>query len=158
MVNAKSANSTRLFMASEFSKSSPSVRMASDLKQLNEIIKILSLSIPYDSNLFRLDRVNAGKLRPLKVIFRTKEYAHHFVYDLNTGKHTVDLRSYHLPIRVSRDRTLLECNGIRRVYEEFDSWKKQGEHNIVLRSRNGVPHIICNDQNTSNSRPFSAHV
>jgi len=57
-----------------------------------------------------------------------------------------------ISISISRDRTLLERQEIRRVYTELENRKKNGEHNISINYRNGIPLIVPNDGGVSRSR------
>lgn len=78
-------------------------------------------------------------MRPLKVIFPSKEFASTFINEFIVYKRNA--RSHSIPIAVVRDRTLLERKHIRRVYTELDERKKNGESNIMVKYRNGIPSI-----------------
>lgn len=136
---------------SESSENSPSSRANDDVKKLNEIIQPLSLSIPSNCNLLRLGRLNNTKPRPLKVIFSSKEQAFSFVVDFNTAKRSSGADNNLQNIQVSRDRTQLERQEIRRVYQDLDNRKKQGEAGITIRYRNGFPHIVKNNHTSDGS-------
>jgi hypothetical protein len=101
--------------------------------------QLLSLSLPPDLKLFRLGGLGSNKVRPLKVIFPSKELASTFVNDFNIGKRNAKANS--ISIAVVRDRTLLERKHIRRVYTELEERKKNGESNIMVKYRNGIPSI-----------------
>lgn len=78
-------------------------------------------------------------MRPLKVIFPSKELASAFINEFNVGKRNASAHS--ISIAVVCDRTLLERKHIRRVYTELDERKKNGESNIMVKYRNGIPSI-----------------
>ncbi|XP_050529713.1 uncharacterized protein LOC126899159 [Daktulosphaira vitifoliae] len=142
---------------SESSETSPSSRANDDIKKLNEVIQPLSLSVLSDCKLFRLGRPNNTKPRPLKVIFSSKEQASSFVIDFNTGKRSLGADNNLQNIHVSRDRTLLERQEIRRVYQDLDNRKKQGETNITIRYRNGFPYIVKNNHiSDGSSRTYAS--
>lgn len=48
-------------------------RIASDSKNLTEILIPLSIAMPLDFKLIRLDRVQSNRIRPFKVILKAKE-------------------------------------------------------------------------------------
>lgn len=133
----------------ESSSNDPAVRIASDIKLLDDNIHPCNLTLPQDLKLFRLGRKISGKPRPLKVVLSSKEMALSLVSAFNSHKRTqlVPANS----ISISRDRTLLERQEIRRVYTELENRKKSGEHNISIRYRNGIPLIVPNDGGVSGS-------
>lgn len=143
----------------------PAARISDDIKCINEAIQPFSMSLPPNPKLFRLGRVNAlsEKPRPLKVVFPSKELAFQFVSDYNTSKRSADSGSHRCKtIHISRDRTFLERQEIRGVYAELDNRKKQGELNISIRYKNGIPRIVQNSQGSGvagnpNHRPSSSH-
>lgn len=138
-------------------ETSPSSRAADDIKKFNEAIHPISMSIPSESKLFRLGRPNKDKPRPLKIIFPSKEQAFSFIIEFNTSKRSVGSDNLLQSINISRDRTLLERQEIRRVYQELDSRKKKGEHNISIRYRNGAPHIMSSDHPSDGPARSSSH-
>ncbi|KAE9542413.1 hypothetical protein AGLY_003274 [Aphis glycines] len=124
-------------------------RIASDIKLLDNSIQPCNLTLPKVLKLFRLGHKRSGKPRPLKVVLSSKEMAHSFVSAFNSYKRTqlVPANS----ISISHDRTLLERQEIRRVYSEHENRKKNGEHNIFIRYRSGIPLIVPNDGGVSGS-------
>lgn len=82
------------------------------------------MSIPSESKLLILDRPNKDKPRPLKIIFPTKEQAFSFVTEFNTSKRSIDTENHLQSIHISRDRTLLERQEMRCVYQELDNRRK----------------------------------
>lgn len=123
----------------ESTASLANTRIADDLKSLSDTAQLLTLSLPPDAKLFRLGVGGNNKARPLKVIFPSKELASTFINDFNVGKRNA--RAHSISISVVRDRTLLERKHIRRVYAELDERKKNGESNIMVKYRNGIPSI-----------------
>lgn len=121
----------------------PTVRIASDTKLLADTIQPCNLSLPSDSKLFRLGHKVRGKPRPLKIILSSKEVALNFLTVFNTYKRTLSPPTD--TISISRDRTLLERQEIRRVYNELDDRRKKGDHNVSIRYRSGVPFLVLNE-------------
>jgi len=78
-------------------------------------------------------------VRSLKVVFSTKELASNFINKFNVGKRNASAHS--ISISVVRDRTLLERKYIRRIYAELEEREKNGESNIMVKYRNGIPSI-----------------
>lgn len=127
----------------ESSSNDPTVRIASDTRLLDDNIHPCNLTLPQDLKLFRLGHKISGKPRPLKVVLPSKEVALSLVSAFNSHK-----RNKLVPtnsISISRDRTLLERKEIRHVYTELENRKKNGDHNISIRYRNGIPLIVPND-------------
>ncbi|KAL4113859.1 hypothetical protein QTP88_017420 [Uroleucon formosanum] len=114
----------------ESSSNDPTVRIASDIKLLDDNIHPCNLTLPQDLKLFRLGRKISGKPRPLKVVLSSTEMALSFVSVFNSHKRNQLVPSN--SISISRDRTLLERQEIRRVYAELENRKKNGEHNISI--------------------------
>jgi len=123
----------------ESTASLANTRIADDLKSLSDAAQLLTLSLPPDVKLFRLGGGGSNKVRPLKVIFPSKELASTFVNEFNVGKRNA--RAHSISIAVVRDRTLLKRKHILRVYTELDERKKDGESNIMVKYRNGIPSI-----------------
>lgn len=113
----------------ESSSNDPTVRIASDIKLLGDNIHPCNLTLPQDLKLFRLGRKISGKPRSLKVVLQSKEMALNLVSVFNSHKRTQSIPAN--SISISRDRTLLERQEIRRVYTELENRKKNGEHNIL---------------------------
>jgi hypothetical protein len=133
----------------ESSSNDPTARIASDIKLLDDNIHPCNLTLPQDLKLFRLGRKISGKPRPLKVVLQSKEMALSLVSVFNSHKRTQSVPAN--SISISRDRTLLERQEIRRVYTELENRKKNGEHNISIKYRNGIPLIVPNDGGVTGS-------
>jgi regulator of replication initiation timing len=134
-------------------------RASDDIKLINNYLHPFSMSLPPNPKSFRLGRALSGKPRPLKVVFPNKELALNFISDFNTNLRSSESGITQIPIKISRDRTFVERQEIRRVYVEFDKRRKQGEQNISIRYKNGTPRIIQGSHNTgstTNPRPRNA--
>lgn len=94
-----------------------------------------NLTLPQDLKLFRVGRKISSKPRPLKVVLQSKEMALNLVSIFNSHKRTQSVPAN--SISISRDRTLLERQEIRRVYTELENRKKNGEHNISIKYSRG---------------------
>lgn len=46
------------------------------------------------------------------------------------------------PISVTRDRTPCKREAIRRVYTDLENRKKNGESDLVIKYRDGLPYIV----------------
>jgi len=108
----------------ESTASLANTRIADDFKSLSDTAQLLTLSLPPDVKLFRLGGGGSNKVRPLKVIFPSKELASTFINEFNVGKRNA--RAHSISIAVVRDRTLLERKHIRRVYTELEERKQNG--------------------------------
>lgn len=70
----------------ESSSPVPSERMASNSKNLTDILSPLSISMPSDFKLVRLGRVQPNIIKPLKVILKAKDKVLHIISTFNTLK------------------------------------------------------------------------
>lgn len=131
----------------------PATRI-SDIKLFNEIIQPISMSLPPNPKLFRMDHANSGKPQPLKVVFPTKELANSFISNFNTNRRSSESGNNRIAIHISRDCTFLERQEIRCVYTELNNRRKQSEY-ITIRYRNGVLHIIQKKKGIGDAIHFS---
>lgn len=126
----------------ESSSATPSERIASDSKNLTDILSPLSISMPSDFKLIRLGRVQPNINRPLKVILKAKDQVINIISTFNTSKKTNPA----ILISISRDRTFMERKLVRQTYSELKERNEKGELGIIIKYFNGMPRII-------NSRP-----
>lgn len=126
----------------ESSSAIPSERIASDSKNLTDILSPLSICMPSDFKLIRVGRVLPNINRPLKVILKAKDEVRHIISTFNTLKKS----SPATLISISRDRTLMERNLVRLTYAELKKRNEQGELDIKIKYFNGMPRIINSRQ------------
>lgn len=64
------------------------------------------------------------------------------IKDFNTGMRVCSCNDISRIIFISHDRTRIEREAIRRIYTELDLRKNNGESNITIRYRHGIPFIV----------------
>jgi len=133
----------------ESSSNDLTARIAFNIKFLDDNIHPCNLTLPQDLKIFRLGHKRSGKPRPLQEVLSSKEMALSFVSTFNSHKRTQLIPAN--SISISRDRTLIERQEIRRVYTDLENRKKNVEHNFSIRYRNGIPLIVPNDGGVSGS-------
>lgn len=122
----------------ESSSTISSERIASDTKNLIDILSPISISLPPNFKIIRLGRSQSNNPRPLKIFLNNKEEVLNILSLFNTTKRTCPS----VTISISRDRTLMERNLVRQIYAEFKDRTDKGESNIRIRYSNGIPHIV----------------
>lgn len=91
-------------------------RATDDVKILSDITQLLSIRLPSNIELHRLDRYNNKNPWPVKTLLSSKEKALQFINDFNVGKPTHVATDRAISISITRDRTILERHEIRRVH------------------------------------------
>ncbi|KAL4100706.1 hypothetical protein QTP88_020740 [Uroleucon formosanum] len=100
----------------------PSERIASDSKNLTDILSPLSISMPSDFKLIRL----------------AKDQVINIISTFNTSKKSNPA----IIISISRDRTFMERKLVRQTYAELKERSEKGELDILIMYFNGMPRII----------------
>lgn len=126
----------------EPTSTSPRERQNQDNQHINHLVSALDVNLDTDRiKSFRLGKPVRGKIRPLKVVFGSandaKTFNTTFSKDLVS---TVDAEYEGLSI--GRDRTLKERQYLKKIRNELDERKKNGEVSLTIKYINGVPNIV----------------
>lgn len=109
-----------------------SERIDHDKTQIAELLNKLDIGESTNFRVFRIGRT-VGSNRPMKVIFPDPATASHCL------KQRTKLKSLGIDIR--NDLTMIQRNHLRGLYRELERRKNEGETNLTLRYRSGVPFI-----------------
>lgn len=93
-----------------------------------------------DIRAFRIGSKEGGNTRPLKVMFRSKSFAHWLITHSKQG---VDVNIKCVPDRTSNQRAQF-----KKLVEELNQRKSNGEKDIMIKHINGIP-TICNKRDSS---------
>jgi hypothetical protein len=115
-------------------------RISFDLVQINNVIKTILVDtsiIP--KKVIRIGRSQAGKSRPIKVIFDSKSD----VFDIIKNKRKLSQCNSSLSsINISTDRTLYQREAMKKLREELKQRTSKGEMDLTIKFVNGVPDIV----------------
>jgi len=117
-------------------------RISSDSLKISETIQPYFPSLPTNLKFIRLGKSSNRGARPLKVFLSSKEVALKVITDYNNGVKDLPIASTDHRISVVRDRTLRERELIRSVYADLENRRKNGETNIMVKYRDGLPCIV----------------
>ncbi|CAI6360305.1 unnamed protein product [Macrosiphum euphorbiae] len=115
-------------------------RISFDLVQINNVIKtILVETSIIPKKVIRIGRSQAGKSRPIKVIFDSKSD----VFDIIKNKRKLSQCNSSLSsINISTDRTLYQRETMKKLREELNQRTSKGEMDLTIKFVNGVPNIV----------------
>lgn len=126
------ANNAIIFSLEEsMSKVTPE-RIEHDKSQISNILNVMELN---ETGSFKVNRLGHHKNapRPLRVTFSNSATAKQFFMN----RHKV----LDLGINIRQDLTHLQRNHLKKLYEEVNERKRNGENNIGIRYKNGIPYI-----------------
>lgn len=112
-------------------------------------------TLPSGHKSIRLGKPNKGP-QPLKVFLTSKEIALKFIADFNLSVKDLPASSPARTISVIHDRTARERQFIRSVYAELDNRKMNGETNIMVKYKDGIPSIMLFSRSSQASRQLSS--
>jgi len=140
----------------ESSSDNVTERISSDSLKISETIKPYFSDLPTNLKSIRLGKPSNRGPRPLKVFLSSKEVALKVITDYNNGVKDLPLASTDHRISVVRDRTLREREFIRLVYADLENRRKNGETNIMVKYRDGLPCIVLISPPSQASRTHSS--
>jgi len=92
-----------------------------------------------------LSKASADNLRPLKVIFGSKDDAANLVTSFNETKRLGV--SFPQSFRVTKDKTSLQRKQLRSCHAELDLRTSDGESGLLVKYVNSVPKVISGSKN-----------
>lgn len=98
---------------------------------------------------FRLGPKKAGRIRPIKVIFTSEEIKLSVINKFDS-KSASSVNPLLKDVKLSWDRTPLELEALDRLRSELDSRTANGEKDLTIKYKNGVPTIITTKRNSKN--------
>lgn len=131
-------------------------RITSDTSRITEAIQPYFPALPTSIKSIRLGKPSDRGPRPLKVFLPSKEVALKLIADFNIGVRDLPADSSARSISVIRDRTPREREFIRSIYADLDNRRKNGEANIMVKYRDGIPSIVPISSSSQASRPYSS--
>lgn len=124
-------------------------RLAHDSNLVNDFIKVINndnnITIPL--KVIHLGKPDQNKTRPIKAIFPSPAD----VFYILKAKKKLLLLQPPSPIRISSDRTLFQRNVMKKLYEELESRRNNGETDLIIKYVKGSPEIVSKN-NHSNTR------
>lgn len=96
-------------------------------------------------NIFGLVKASADNVRPLKVIFGSKDDAANRVTSINEAKRLGV--SFPQGYRVTKDKTSLQRKQLRPCHTELDLRTSNGESGLFVKYVIGVPKVISGSKN-----------
>lgn len=132
-------------------------KISSDAVKIFEAIHPHFSDLPNGLKSIRLGKQRDNGPRPLKVFLPSKDFALKLITAFNARGRELPASSESRPISVVRDRTPLEREFIRSVYADLDSRRRNGEANIIIKYRDGLPTIVPISR-LSQAPPSLSHV
>lgn len=140
----------------ESSSDNVTERISSDSLKISETIQPYFPDLPTNLKSIRLGKPSNLGPRPLKVFLSSKEVALKIITDYNNGVKDLPIASTDHRISVVRDRTLREREFTRSVYADLENRRKNGETNIMVKYRDGLPCIVLISPPSQASRTHSS--
>lgn len=117
-------------------------RIDHDKGILNEMGRVIDYSFDFNTvKLYRIGKPKKDKIRPLKLVFRTQNEATECIKKFISGN-LKESNSNFSDISISRDKTDRERQHLKNLREELEKRLKNGESNLTIKYRNGVPEIV----------------
>lgn len=129
------ANNVLLFGVPEISGSEKEVRVKEELTKITEVLGYCSEGSLEKIKFYRLGKYLESKVRPIKVTFPTREEAIHVIK--NKRKIPEETKIY-----IKSDQTVLQREYLKKVVEQLESRRVNGETNIKIKYINHIPKII----------------
>lgn len=129
----------------ESKSSSGSQRAEEDKVSLQELLGA-NTNVPLSGCKYvRLGKAKSDNVRPLKVIFGSKDNAANLVTTFNEAKR----QGVPFPrgFRIIKDKTLLQRRQLRSCHLELDHRTSNGESGLSVKYVNGVPKVISGSKN-----------
>ena len=121
------------------------VRVSHDKTMVTDILK----SMDIDEHFFKASRIgrkNGDNPRPLRVMFNSTDIAKKCL------KNRKRLNEAGSPLKISADMTLSQRNFVKRLHQELDQRKSDGEANLVIRYFQGIPKIVKQNIPSKNAK------
>lgn len=126
------AKNIMIYNMSESSSDVASLRVDHDKEQVLNMFKKIGLKSDIEFKVLRIGRLGTNS-RPTKVILPDSEVA----LECIKNRHKLGSSC----IRIKSDLTLLQRKQLKCLYEELDRRKQEGEPDLAIRYKNGVPSI-----------------
>ncbi|XP_022178866.1 uncharacterized protein LOC111039597 [Myzus persicae] len=115
-------------------------RVKDDKETFQKLLEENSIEPSHGSKYIRLGKARADYVRPLKVIYTSKEDASKLIASF------ADLRNQGVSItqgfRIVKDKTKLQREQLRSCHSEFDHRTRNGESGLSIKYINGSPIVI----------------
>ncbi|KAF0739497.1 Uncharacterized protein FWK35_00025852 [Aphis craccivora] len=135
------AHNALVYGLSESSSTSAPQRISDDKIALENTLGQYSSIIPKSTmKHVRLGRVRQDYIRPLKIIFQSKDEPINFIRGFTDAK--LGGAMFPTNFRIFRDKTVYERGLLRSCHSELDHRAESGEAGLRIRYVNGVPKII----------------
>lgn len=105
-----------------------------DKSEVSKVIKILNPNYPEPEKTIRLGKYNVDKKRPIKVSFASQSTV------ISILRNKTKIKDYN--VRIYSDQTPQQRSHLKRLKEELENRKTNGEMNLSIRYVKGVPKII----------------
>lgn len=124
-----------------------SVRISHDKGQLTELGQDIGLALDVSNvRLFRVGRPRTNGVRPLKIVFQSVAGVKSFLDKFSEAK-LRGSNSKFSSVSASRDRTEQERSYLNSLRTKLDQRIKNGERDLTIRYRNGIPAIVTSSKN-----------
>lgn len=129
--NIRSRN-IMIFNMGESSSGTVSDRIIHDKEHVASLLNKLGLQSDMELKVLRIGKLGTNP-RPAKVIFPDPKHA----IDCIKNRHKIGSSN----IRIKQDLTILQRKQLKCLYEELHKRKSNGEENIAVRYKDGIPFI-----------------
>lgn len=130
-----------VYNLSESSSKDVKKRIDNEKSLLKEIGQAIDYNFDFDTvKLLRIGKPNKDGIRPLKLVFHTLAEVKIFINKFTTANLKVSNGKFS-DVSVSRDKTYRERQYLKNLREELEIRTKNGERNLTIKYRNGVPVI-----------------
>jgi len=118
-------------------------RLAHDSNLVNVVIKVINSdnNITKPLKVVRLGKHDQNKTRPIKAAFSSAAD----VFDILKSKKKLLSSQPPSTIRISSDRTLFQRNFMKKLRDELESRKNNGEEYLIIKYVKGSPEIFSKE-------------
>lgn len=124
-------------------KQSYDKKLVRDITEKIDVVHVIEVE---SIKLYRIGKPKDGKARPLKVILKSVEEVKIFIEKFS-GDLVKEINPAFSTVGITRDRTERERLHLNKLREELDTRTTEGETNLSIKYRNGVPVILRNTKN-----------
>jgi hypothetical protein len=139
----------------ESTANTAALRFKDDLLTLGNNLKNLSISTPTEPKFIRLGNITVKKLRPLKIICRSKNDASLLISNFNSQ--TRKVVSPPPGFRIVHDKTTLERDLLRQAHTDLEKKIDSGSSDLTISYVNAVPTVVKADSKNAKPRGRSNH-
>lgn len=130
-----------VYNISEMKSSDTKSRVEHDKALANKLTQVVIPDVENKLKVFRIGKRNKDRPQPMKIVFHTESVARQFCESFSRD-FVANTDDAFKNISISRDRTPKERQHLNELRSELETRTKNGEKNLTIRYRNGIPTIL----------------